>query len=268
MLDKNNKLGAYLLRLHNLLENRWLPPAKIFRAVDINGDGYITPDEFLLFLSELGISAWPDQEWKEIFDFFDKSGDGRINLEEFSNKMSKLGRFSRKEACYDQVPPVPVDENTRFVSLVAHNEMKNVLLKFVEEYYDFFSKVPLVTTGSTGRSLQQSLGITVERLVASGPLGGDQVIGGMISENKICAIFFFKDPLTAHAHAADIEALTRLCDVHQIPYATNRASAIGLLMALDNFGLEWKVSSDENSIVYKYNEGQSKIISSVTTNEV
>ena len=109
-----------------------------------------------------------------------------------------------------------------------------------------------MTTGTTGRSLKNKLDIHVEKLVASGPLGGDQAIGGLISEGRISAIFFFKDPLSSHAHASDIEALTRLCDVHQIPYATNAASAQGLLMSLAEFGLDWDINKEESLIVQKY----------------
>lgn len=267
MSDQNKQLDEYLIRLHTLLETRWLSPEKVFSAADENGDGSITSDELTLFLSRLGISAWSEQESKEIFKNFDESGDGEISLKEFEAKMLQIAQIAKKKVVYEKVAPIPVTENTRFISLVAHNEMKSILLKFVEEQRDFFAQVPLVTTGSTGRSLQQRLGIPVEKLVASGPLGGDQAIGGMISENKICAIFFFKDPLSSHAHAADIEALTRLCDVHQIPYATNRATAIGLLMALKEFGLDWKMTSDENSIVYKYNQKQSQVIASVSQNQ-
>ena len=125
--------------------------------------------------------------------------------------------------------------------------------------------MPLVTTGSTGKAMTESLGIPVEKLVASGPLGGDQAIGGLISEHKIAAIFFFKDPLSAHPHAADIEALTRLCDVHRVPYATNSASAIGLLMALRQFGLDWQIDRDQNTVLSRYQQTQSKVISKVSS---
>ena len=158
--------------------------------------------------------------------------------------------------------PAEVDE--KYIALVAHNERKSALKSFVAEHKDFFSKVTLVTTESTGRTLKESLGINVTELVASGPLGGDLAIGGMISEKKIAAIFFFKDPLSAHPHAADIEALTRLCDVHHVPYATNLASARGILMILQEFGTDWQLDADEHSIVEKYKQDQAKVIQSVS----
>ena len=83
-------------------------------------------------------------------------------------------------------------KSSKFVSLVAHNDMKNVLINFVAGNKPFFSGLPLVTTGSTGRSLKNKLGIEVERLVASGPLGGDQAIGGMISEGQDCGHLFLQ----------------------------------------------------------------------------
>ena len=93
-----------------------------------------------------------------------------------------------------------------------------------------------------------------------GPLGGDQAIGGLISEHRICAIFFFKDPLSSHAHASDIDALTRLCDVHQIPFATNAASAVGLIMAIDKLGLCWDLNATESPIVTAYKTQQSEVV--------
>ena len=70
--------------------------------------------------------------------------------------------------------------------------MKSSLIRFVEDHRNFFGRMPLVTTGITGRAMTDSLGIPVEKLVASGPLGGDQAIGGLICEHKIVAIFFLR----------------------------------------------------------------------------
>merc|ERR1712170_238256 len=102
----------------------------------------------------------------------------------------------------------------RFVALVAHNNMKGAMVAFVEKHLWYFRRVKIVTTGSTGKLLQSRLGLEVAVMVKSGPLGGDQQVGAMMSENKVAGVFFFKDPLTAHMHNADIEALCRVADVH------------------------------------------------------
>lgn len=254
-----------LIEFHKKLEEKWINTKGAFEAADENGDGNITREEFKKYFKQFGMSDWLEKHGEELFKIVDSSEDGDLDLEEFNKAIEGAVKSQKEEQVpVTEIAPVEVDDNTRYISLVAHNEMKSALKSFVEEHKDFFSKVPLVTTGSTGRTLKKSLGIPVEKLVASGPLGGDQAIGGMISEEKIAAIFFFKDPLSSHAHAADIEALTRLCDVHQIPYATNPASAIGILMLLKEFGTDWQLESDEGSIVDKYKKAQSKVIQSVS----
>jgi hypothetical protein len=73
-------------------------------------------------------------------------------------------------------------------------------------------------------------------------------------------IFFFKDPLSSHQHAADIEALTRICDVHNVPYATNSASGKGLVYALASLGLDLGMSSVESDTVKEYKAEQAEVI--------
>ena len=89
----------------------------------------------------------------------------------------------------------------------------------------------LLYTTRTGGILQKQTGLNVER-VLSGPLGGDQQIGARIAEEKVLAVFFFRDPLTAQPHEPDVSALVRLCDVHDIALATNPASAEALMLWL------------------------------------
>lgn len=72
--------------------------------------------------------------------------------------------------------------------------------------------------------LSDELGLDVERVI-HGPEGGDLIIGGRVAERKIEAIIFFRDPLTAQPHEPDVSALMRVCDVHSVPLATNRATA-------------------------------------------
>lgn len=86
-------------------------------------------------------------------------------------------------------------------------------------------------TGTTGKLIQQETGLPVERML-SGPLGGDQQIGGRVASETIDAVIFLRDPLTAQPHEPDITALLRVCDVHNVPLATNRTSAELLLLGL------------------------------------
>ncbi|MEL6496096.1 MAG: methylglyoxal synthase [Cyanobacteria bacterium J06623_7] len=252
MLQYDSLYERYLVEFHNTLKSRWLNPERVFALADTNNDGKIDIKEFRSLLADFGISIFWEQPIEGFFSHFDTSGDGQIDSAEFQSKMNHASQLASDRQKYHRFSLVPVSKNTKYISLVAHNEMKQSLIKFVEDHRNFFGRMPLVTTGSTGKAMTDSLGIPVEKLVASGPLGGDQAIGGLISEHRIAAIFFFKDPLSAHPHAADIEALTRLCDVHQVPYATNSASAVGLLMALRQFGLHWEIDYEQNSALLKY----------------
>ena len=72
--------------------------------------------------------------------------------------------------------------------------------------------------------MQTEVGLDVQRML-SGPLGGDLQIGAMVAEGKIAAVIFLRDPLTAHAHEPDISALMKVCDTHNVPLATNLATA-------------------------------------------
>jgi methylglyoxal synthase len=110
------------------------------------------------------------------------------------------------------------------IALIAHDKKKATLVEFVRRHLDFFRGVPLVATGNTGSLLAQELGLEVER-VAHGPEGGDLIIGGRVALGQVKAIIFFRDPLTAQPHEPDVSALMRVCDVHAVPLATNRATA-------------------------------------------
>ena len=110
------------------------------------------------------------------------------------------------------------------IAMIAHDQKKPDLLDFARRHVEFFRKQQLVATGSTGQLLAAELGLTVE-CVAHGPYGGDLMIGARVTEGSIEAVLFFRDPLTAQPHEPDVSALMRVCDVHQVPLATNPASA-------------------------------------------
>jgi methylglyoxal synthase len=110
------------------------------------------------------------------------------------------------------------------IALIAHDEKKDDMLAFARKHIEFFKTQELVATGNTGKMLNEELGLEVER-VAHGPHGGDLIIGGRVAEGIVTAVMFFRDPLTAQPHEPDVSALMRVCDVHQIPLATNLATA-------------------------------------------
>ncbi len=119
------------------------------------------------------------------------------------------------------------------IALIAHDRKKDELVNFVKEHKDFFEKFELVATGTTGGRIIQATDLNIKRYL-SGPLGGDQQIGSDIANEKIKSVFFFRDPLTSQPHEPDVQALIRLCDVHQIPIATNVATADLLIKSLKN----------------------------------
>ncbi|MBI0576119.1 methylglyoxal synthase [Neobacillus cucumis] len=125
------------------------------------------------------------------------------------------------------------------IALIAHDKKKNDLVQFVTAYQTIFSKHTLFATGTTGLRINEATGLELTRF-KSGPLGGDQEIGAMIAKNKMDAVFFFRDPLTAQPHEPDVTALVRLCDVYSIPLATNMGSAELLIRGLDQGLLEWR----------------------------
>jgi methylglyoxal synthase len=114
------------------------------------------------------------------------------------------------------------------LALIAHDGKKDDLIRFAKEHLDLLRRLRLVATATTGSLLSAELGLEVRR-VASGPQGGDLEIGGMVVRGDVQAVVFFRDPLTAHPHEPDIQAVMKVCDVHDVPLATNRATADILL---------------------------------------
>ncbi|MDD2431973.1 MAG: methylglyoxal synthase [Firmicutes bacterium] len=116
-------------------------------------------------------------------------------------------------------------------ALIAHDRMKPQMIKFVRKHVGTLKKMELVTTGTTGKQIEENTGLDVERML-SGPYGGDQQIGAKIANGQIDFVVFLRDPLTAQPHEPDISALLRLCDVHNVPVATNEKTAELLLVVL------------------------------------
>lgn len=125
------------------------------------------------------------------------------------------------------------------IALIAHDNKKDSLVNFVVAYEDIFKQHTLYATGTTGSRIMDATSLNVNR-VQSGPLGGDQQIGARIAEDKMDLVIFIRDPLTAQPHDPDIAALLRLCDVHNVPVATNLATAEAIIRAMDHGDLNWR----------------------------
>jgi methylglyoxal synthase len=119
--------------------------------------------------------------------------------------------------------PLVTMKKKRRIALIAHDNMKEALLEWVEYNSELLERHELIATGTTG-TLIEKLGFNIYKL-KSGPLGGDQQIGSRIAEGKIDVVVFFSDPLEPMPHDPDVKALLRIAVVYNIPIACNRASA-------------------------------------------
>jgi len=117
------------------------------------------------------------------------------------------------------------------IALIAHDRKKDDIVRLAIEFAPFLRGCVLCATGTTGARLIDGAGLAVERLL-SGPLGGDLQIGARLSEGRLDAVIFLRDPMTPQPHEPDINALVRACDVHDLPCATNLSSARLLLRQL------------------------------------
>ena len=115
-------------------------------------------------------------------------------------------------------------ENTKTLALISHDGKKADMVAFALSNKEVLQKYELVATKTTGQLLIEKCGLNVRQML-SGPMGGDAQIAGQVAEGKIEAVFFFVDPLTANPHDPDIQGLLRICNVHNVPLATNAATA-------------------------------------------
>jgi methylglyoxal synthase len=118
------------------------------------------------------------------------------------------------------------------IAIIAHDGKKADMVQFLNENKTILlhENVKLIATGTTG-SKAENAGFKVKKLL-SGPQGGDAQIAGRVAEGKTKMVLFFKDPLSSHPHEPDVNMLIRICDVHNIPLATNEATAQLLLNGL------------------------------------
>lgn len=120
------------------------------------------------------------------------------------------------------------------VAIIAHDGKKAEMVEFLNKNKSILlsENIKLIATGTTGGKIENS-GLKVRKLL-SGPLGGDAQIAARVAEGKTKMVLFFKDPTSSHAHEPDISMLIRICDVHNVPLATNEATAQLLLLGLDD----------------------------------
>ncbi len=118
------------------------------------------------------------------------------------------------------------------IAIIAHDGKKVDLVNFLIKNKTLLlqERIKLIATGTTGGKAEDA-GFKTKRML-SGPLGGDAQIAGRVAEGKTNMVFFFKDPLSSHPHEADINMLICVCDVHNVPLATNEATAQLLLNAI------------------------------------
>ena len=125
------------------------------------------------------------------------------------------------------------------IALIAHDSKKELMVQFCIAYCGILSRYSICATGTTGKLVSEATGLHIQRFL-SGSQGGDQQLASSISCNEIDLLLFFRDPLSAKEHEPNDINILRLCDVHNIPVATNIATAEALIHALERGDLDWR----------------------------
>jgi len=125
------------------------------------------------------------------------------------------------------------------IALIAHDTKKELMVQFCIAYCGILSRHNLCATGTTGKMVSEATGLEIVKFLSGGQ-GGDQQIASRISYNEIDLLMFFRDPISAKPNEPNEATLLRLCDVHNIPLATNIATAEALIHALERGDLDWR----------------------------
>ncbi len=141
-----------------------------------------------------------------------------------------LTKTSTFHQLYEQLTRIALDRllfgfHSPYLALIAHDGCKEQLCQLVETHPSLFNHHPLVSTEHTAAFLYERLGLQIDRQVNSGRSGGDLEVGGLVSRGRIKAVFFLRDPMSVQPHQADVSALVRICEVYDIPIATNLSTA-------------------------------------------
>ena len=125
------------------------------------------------------------------------------------------------------------------IALIAHDRKKELMVQFCMAYCGILAKHNLCATGTTGKLVSDATGLKIERYLP-GMQGGDEQISARVSYNAIDLVLFFRDPMSNSQYEPDVHVLARLCDMHNIPIATNAATAEMLILGLDRGDLDWR----------------------------
>ena len=125
------------------------------------------------------------------------------------------------------------------IALIAHDNKKILMENLCIAYRYILNKHTLYATGTTGQIIEKAANLPVQKYLA-GQLGGEHQLGAHIAHNEIDLVIFLRDPLEPKSYEPDINSLLRLCDIHNIPLASNLATAEMLLLALDRGDLDWR----------------------------
>ena len=125
------------------------------------------------------------------------------------------------------------------IALIAHDSKKELMVQFCTAYCRILSQHKLVATGTTGKMIAEATGLQVQRFLA-GVQGGDQQIASRIACNEVDLLLIFRDPINALPSEQKLMTLLRLCDVHNIPFATNIATAEALIRGVERGDFEWR----------------------------
>lgn len=125
------------------------------------------------------------------------------------------------------------------IALIAHDAKKELMVQFCIAYCGVLSRHTLLATGATGKLISEATGLNIVTLLG-GNQGGSQQIAARIGCDEVDMLLIFRDPLNARPDEPDEHSLLRLCDVHQIPVATNIATAEILIRGLDRGDLDWR----------------------------
>lgn len=124
------------------------------------------------------------------------------------------------------------------IAIIAHDSKKELMVQFCIAYCGILSRHNICATGTTGKLVAEATGLHIQRYL-SGAQGGDQQIAARISCNEIDILIYFRDPMS-NGHEPNEANLLRLCDVHNIPVATNIATGEALIHALERGDLDWR----------------------------
>ena len=125
------------------------------------------------------------------------------------------------------------------IAFIAHDKKKELMIQFCIAYKGIIGRHVLYATDTTGKMITENTGLEVYRFLP-GHQGGDQQIGARVAYNEIDLVLFFRDPITPDSHEPDVTNLLKLCDMHNIPIATNLATAEVLIHGLDRGDLDWR----------------------------